>query len=67
LEDTSAERGPAPLVGALGSTLSKLAAVMQRNHRVDFWSTQIGLSVKPVGVPAAHSAPAPPALLSLSR
>ncbi|MFE2069224.1 NAD(P)/FAD-dependent oxidoreductase [Streptomyces sp. NPDC059467] len=29
------ERGPAPLVGALGGTLSKLAAVMQRNHGVD--------------------------------
>ncbi|WP_046387118.1 NAD(P)/FAD-dependent oxidoreductase, partial [Kitasatospora aureofaciens] len=32
---TVAERGPAPLVGALGGTLSKLAAVMQRNHGVD--------------------------------
>ncbi|MFG3117562.1 NAD(P)/FAD-dependent oxidoreductase [Streptomyces sp. NPDC048197] len=35
LEVTVAERGPAPLVGALGGTLSKLAAVMQRNHGVD--------------------------------
>ncbi|MET8213051.1 FAD-dependent oxidoreductase [Streptomyces sp. NPDC005373] len=32
---TVAERGPAPLVGALGGTLSKLAAVMHRNHGVD--------------------------------
>ncbi|BDM74633.1 pyridine nucleotide-disulfide oxidoreductase (plasmid) [Streptomyces nigrescens] len=32
---TVAERGPAPLVGALGGTLSRLAAVMQRNHGVD--------------------------------
>ncbi|WP_440555316.1 NAD(P)/FAD-dependent oxidoreductase [Streptomyces sp. SCPE 10] len=32
---TVTERGPAPLVGALGGTLSKLAAVMQRNHGVD--------------------------------
>ncbi|MFE4965806.1 NAD(P)/FAD-dependent oxidoreductase [Streptomyces sp. NPDC056660] len=32
---TVAERGPAPLVGALGGTLAKLAAVMQRNHGVD--------------------------------
>lgn len=35
LEVTVAERGPAPLVGALGGTLSKLAAVMHRNHGVD--------------------------------
>lgn len=35
IEVTVAERGPAPLVGALGGTLSKLAAVMQRNHGVD--------------------------------
>jgi 3-phenylpropionate/trans-cinnamate dioxygenase ferredoxin reductase subunit len=35
LEVTVAERGPAPLVGALGGTLAKLAAVMQRNHGVD--------------------------------
>lgn len=35
LEVTLAERGPAPLMGAFGVTLSKLAAVMQRNHRVD--------------------------------
>ncbi|WP_407285127.1 NAD(P)/FAD-dependent oxidoreductase [Streptomyces sp. BP-8] len=35
LEVTVAERGPAPLVGALGGTLSRLAAVMQRNHGVD--------------------------------
>ncbi|WP_251096526.1 FAD-dependent oxidoreductase [Streptomyces sp. Caat 7-52] len=35
LQVTVAERGPAPLVGALGGTLSKLAAVMQRNHGVD--------------------------------
>ncbi|MFE9611105.1 NAD(P)/FAD-dependent oxidoreductase [Streptomyces sp. NPDC006012] len=32
---TVAERGPAPLVGALGGTLAKLAAAMQRNHGVD--------------------------------
>ncbi|MEU9151355.1 FAD-dependent oxidoreductase [Streptomyces sp. NPDC048417] len=32
---TVAERGPAPLVGALGGTLAKLAAVMHRNHGVD--------------------------------
>ncbi|MEV6765919.1 FAD-dependent oxidoreductase [Streptomyces sp. NPDC051105] len=32
---TVAERGPAPLVGALGGTLGKLAAVMHRNHGVD--------------------------------
>ncbi|MEU2357281.1 NAD(P)/FAD-dependent oxidoreductase [Streptomyces misionensis] len=32
---TVTERGPAPLVGALGGTLSKLAALMQRNHGVD--------------------------------
>ncbi|MGW2958768.1 NAD(P)/FAD-dependent oxidoreductase [Streptomyces sp. NPDC001220] len=35
LEVTVAERGPAPLVGALGGTLAKLAAAMQRNHGVD--------------------------------
>ncbi|MEU6017985.1 FAD-dependent oxidoreductase [Streptomyces sp. NPDC047515] len=35
IEVTVAERGPAPLVGALGGTLSKLAAAMQRNHGVD--------------------------------
>ncbi|ARF53330.1 NAD(P)/FAD-dependent oxidoreductase [Streptomyces gilvosporeus] len=35
LEVTVAERGPAPLVGALGGTLSRLAAVMQLNHGVD--------------------------------
>ncbi|MEU3027927.1 NAD(P)/FAD-dependent oxidoreductase [Streptomyces incarnatus] len=35
LEVTVTERGPAPLVGALGGTLSKLAAVMQRGHGVD--------------------------------
>ncbi|MFE9416919.1 NAD(P)/FAD-dependent oxidoreductase [Streptomyces griseofuscus] len=35
LEVTVTERGPAPLVGALGGTLSKLAAAMQRNHGVD--------------------------------
>nr|WTB30713.1 FAD-dependent oxidoreductase [Streptomyces sp. NBC_00830] len=35
LDVTVAERGPAPLVGALGGTLSKLAAVMQRNNGVD--------------------------------
>ncbi|REK86004.1 FAD-dependent oxidoreductase [Streptomyces inhibens] len=35
LEVTVVERGPAPLVGALGGTLSKLAAVMHRNHGVD--------------------------------
>ncbi|MFF0222228.1 NAD(P)/FAD-dependent oxidoreductase [Streptomyces sp. NPDC004629] len=32
---TVTERGPAPLVGALGGTLAKLAAAMQRNHGVD--------------------------------
>ncbi|MEU1393118.1 MULTISPECIES: FAD-dependent oxidoreductase [unclassified Nonomuraea] len=35
LEVTVTERGPAPLVGALGGTLSKLAAGMQRAHGVD--------------------------------
>ncbi|SCF96607.1 NAD(P)/FAD-dependent oxidoreductase [Streptomyces sp. Ncost-T10-10d] len=35
IEVTVAERGPAPLVGALGGTLSKLAAAMHRNHGVD--------------------------------
>ncbi|MEU6018790.1 FAD-dependent oxidoreductase [Streptomyces sp. NPDC047515] len=35
IEVTVAERGPAPLVGALGGTLSKLAAGMQRAHGVD--------------------------------
>lgn len=35
LEVTLAERGPAPLMGAFDGTLSKLAAVMQRNHCVD--------------------------------
>lgn len=35
LEVTVAERGPGPLVGALGGTLSKLAAAMHRNHGVD--------------------------------
>ncbi|MDF3290695.1 NAD(P)/FAD-dependent oxidoreductase [Streptomyces silvisoli] len=35
IEVTLAERGPAPLVGALGGTLSKLAAAMHRNHGVD--------------------------------
>ncbi|MEU6370233.1 FAD-dependent oxidoreductase [Streptomyces sp. NPDC046931] len=35
LEVTVAERGPGPLVGALGGTLSKLAAGMQRRHGVD--------------------------------
>jgi 3-phenylpropionate/trans-cinnamate dioxygenase ferredoxin reductase component len=32
---TVAERGPAPLVGALGGTLAKLASAMQRGHGVD--------------------------------
>ncbi|MFJ3231122.1 NAD(P)/FAD-dependent oxidoreductase [Streptomyces sp. NPDC086787] len=32
---TLCERGPAPLVGALGGTLAKLAAAMQRNNGVD--------------------------------
>ncbi|MFF7187450.1 NAD(P)/FAD-dependent oxidoreductase [Streptomyces sp. NPDC008222] len=35
LEVTVAERGPGPLVGALGGTLSKLAAAMHRGHGVD--------------------------------
>ncbi|MEU5539767.1 FAD-dependent oxidoreductase [Streptomyces sp. NPDC020362] len=35
LEVTVTELGPAPLVGALGGTLAKLAAAMQRNHGVD--------------------------------
>ncbi|MFE7979788.1 NAD(P)/FAD-dependent oxidoreductase [Streptomyces shenzhenensis] len=35
IEVTLTERGPAPLVGALGGTLAKLAAAMQRNHGVD--------------------------------
>ena len=35
LEVTLAERGAAPLVGALGGTLSKLAAGLQRAHGVD--------------------------------
>ncbi|MFJ5213830.1 NAD(P)/FAD-dependent oxidoreductase [Streptomyces sp. NPDC088354] len=35
LDVTVAERGVAPLVGALGGTLAKLAAVMHRNHGVD--------------------------------
>ncbi|WP_225828712.1 NAD(P)/FAD-dependent oxidoreductase [Streptomyces naphthomycinicus] len=35
LDVTVAERGPAPLVGALGGTLSQLAAVMHRGHGVD--------------------------------
>ncbi|MFE5581612.1 NAD(P)/FAD-dependent oxidoreductase [Kitasatospora sp. NPDC056531] len=35
LDVTVTERGPAPLVGALGGTLSKLAAAMQRNNGVD--------------------------------
>ncbi|GII63816.1 pyridine nucleotide-disulfide oxidoreductase [Sphaerisporangium krabiense] len=35
IEVTVAERGPAPLVGALGGTLAKLAAGLQRAHGVD--------------------------------
>ncbi|MCL6299442.1 NAD(P)/FAD-dependent oxidoreductase [Streptomyces kronopolitis] len=35
LEVTVAERGPAPLVGALGGTLGELAAKLQRAHGVD--------------------------------
>ncbi len=35
IDVTVAERGPGPLVGALGGTLSRLAAGMQRNHGVD--------------------------------
>ncbi|MEU6665695.1 FAD-dependent oxidoreductase [Streptomyces sp. NPDC046727] len=35
LDVTVAELGPAPLVGALGGTLSQLAALMQREHGVD--------------------------------
>lgn len=35
IEVTVAERGPAPLVGALGGTLAKLAAGLQRSHGVD--------------------------------
>src|SRR5215472_3831572 len=35
LEVTVAERGPAPLVGALGGALSAFAAKLQRNHGVD--------------------------------
>ncbi|MFJ2816482.1 NAD(P)/FAD-dependent oxidoreductase [Streptomyces sp. NPDC091279] len=35
LEVTVVERGPAPLVGALGGTLGSFAAAMQRAHGVD--------------------------------
>lgn len=35
LDVTVTERGPAPLVGALGGTLSKVAAAMHRNNGVD--------------------------------
>ncbi|MFC7387935.1 NAD(P)/FAD-dependent oxidoreductase [Sphaerisporangium rhizosphaerae] len=35
IEVTLAERGPAPLVGALGGTFAKLAAGLQRAHGVD--------------------------------
>lgn len=35
IEVTVAERGTAPLVGALGGTLAKLAAGLQRAHGVD--------------------------------
>ncbi|WP_274918584.1 NAD(P)/FAD-dependent oxidoreductase [Streptomyces sp. WZ-12] len=35
IEVTVAERGPAPLVGAVGGTLAKLAAGMHRGHGVD--------------------------------
>ncbi|MEV6669128.1 FAD/NAD(P)-binding oxidoreductase [Streptomyces sp. NPDC051162] len=35
IEVTVAERGPAPLVGALGGTLGAFAATMQRAHGVD--------------------------------
>ncbi|MEU6407111.1 FAD/NAD(P)-binding oxidoreductase [Streptomyces sp. NPDC046985] len=35
LDVTVVERGTAPLVGALGGTLSKLAALMHRGHGVD--------------------------------
>jgi 3-phenylpropionate/trans-cinnamate dioxygenase ferredoxin reductase component len=35
IDVTVAERGPAPLVGALGGTLGKLAAGLQRAHGVD--------------------------------
>ncbi|AXI80279.1 NAD(P)/FAD-dependent oxidoreductase [Peterkaempfera bronchialis] len=35
IEVTVAERGPAPLVGALGGTLGALAATLQRAHGVD--------------------------------
>ncbi|MEU7259802.1 FAD/NAD(P)-binding oxidoreductase [Streptomyces rimosus] len=35
IEVTVAERGPGPLVGALGGTLAKLAAGLQRAHGVD--------------------------------
>ncbi|MFI1303180.1 NAD(P)/FAD-dependent oxidoreductase [Streptomyces sioyaensis] len=35
LDVTVAERGPAPLVGALGGTLGELAAKLQRAHGVD--------------------------------
>ncbi|MCQ4084442.1 FAD-dependent oxidoreductase [Streptomyces sp. RB6PN25] len=35
IEVTVAERGPAPLVGALGGTLSKLAVGLHRAHGVD--------------------------------
>lgn len=35
IEVTVAERGPAPLVGALGGTLGMLAASLQRAHGVD--------------------------------
>ncbi|MER5178277.1 FAD-dependent oxidoreductase [Streptomyces sp. NPDC002896] len=35
IEVTVAERGPAPLVGALGGTIGKLAAALQRAHGVD--------------------------------
>ncbi|ANZ20873.1 ferredoxin reductase [Streptomyces noursei ATCC 11455] len=35
LDVTVAERGPAPLVGALGGTLSRLATLMHRGHGVD--------------------------------
>ncbi|MCX4574730.1 FAD-dependent oxidoreductase [Streptomyces sp. NBC_01571] len=49
LEVTVAERGPAPLMGALGGVIGAVADRLQRKHGVDL---RCGVSVKSVGVPS---------------
>jgi len=52
LEVTVAERAEAPLIGALGGVIGKIAAEMQRDHGVDL---HLGVSVEALeGDAAGH-------------